>query len=68
MARDGETRSNEIEKRRGNGVRDENGTDTTGYRVILYPTLIYFSRIRDRIWVVDIRDGYKTRPGNNPDG
>jgi hypothetical protein len=52
--------------------RDENGTDTVGYRVIPYPTLMYFSRIRDRIQdrirVVKIRDGYKTRPGNNPDG
>jgi hypothetical protein len=48
--------------------RDENGTDTAGYRVIPYPTLMYFSRIRDRIRVVKIRDGYRTGPGNNPDG
>jgi hypothetical protein len=48
--------------------RDENGTDTAGYRVILYSTLIYFSRIRDRIQVVKIRDGYRTRPDNNPGG
>jgi hypothetical protein len=41
--------------------RDENGTDTIGYRVILYPTLMYFSRIRDRIRVVKIQDGYRTR-------
>jgi hypothetical protein len=26
--------------------RDENGMDTTGYRVIPYPTLMYFSRIQ----------------------
>jgi hypothetical protein len=50
------------------GTRDENGTDTAGYRVIPYPTLMYFSRIRDRIRVVKIRDGYKTGLGNNPDG
>jgi hypothetical protein len=31
-------------------------------------TLIYFSRIRDRIRVVKIRDGYMTGSGNNPDG
>jgi hypothetical protein len=49
-------------------TRDENGTDTAGYRVIPYPTLIYFSRIRDQIRLVKIRDGYRTRPGNNPDG
>jgi hypothetical protein len=48
--------------------RDENGTDTAGYRAISYPTLIYFSRIRDRIRVVKIRDGYRTGPGNNPVG
>jgi hypothetical protein len=48
-------------------VRDENGTDTAGYRVIPYPTLMYFSRIRDQIRVVKIRDGYRTGPGNNPD-
>jgi hypothetical protein len=36
------------------GRRDENGTDTAGYKVIPYPTLIYFSRIRDRIRVVKI--------------
>jgi hypothetical protein len=48
--------------------RDENGTDTAGYRVIPYPTLMYFSRIRDRIRVVKIRDGYRTGPGNNSDG
>jgi hypothetical protein len=47
--------------------RDENGTDTAGYRVIPYPTLMYFSWIRDRIRVVKIRDGYMTGPGNNPD-
>jgi hypothetical protein len=41
-------------------LRDENGTDTAGYRVILYPTLMYLSRIRDRIQVVKIRDGYRT--------
>jgi hypothetical protein len=50
------------------GSRDENGTDTVGYKVISYPTLMYFSRIRDRIRVVKIRDGYRTGPGNNPDG
>jgi ATP-dependent exoDNAse (exonuclease V) beta subunit len=49
-------------------LRDENGTDAAGYRVISYPTLMYFSRIRDRIWVVKIRDGYRTGPGNNLDG
>jgi hypothetical protein len=48
--------------------RDENGTDTAGYRVIPYPTLMYFSRIRDQIRVVKIRDGYRTRPGTNPSG
>jgi hypothetical protein len=48
--------------------RDENGTDTAGYRVISYPNLMYFSRIRDRIRVVKIRDGYRMGPGNNPDG
>jgi hypothetical protein len=36
--------------------RDENGTDTAGYRVILYHTLMYFSRIQDRIRVVKIQD------------
>jgi hypothetical protein len=46
----------------------KNGTDTTGYRVISYPTLMYFSRIQDRIRVVKIRDGYRTGPSNNPDG
>jgi hypothetical protein len=30
-------------------LRDENGTDTVGYRVITYPTLMYFSRIQDRV-------------------
>jgi hypothetical protein len=30
-------------------LRDKNGTDTIGYRVILYPTLMYFSRIWDRV-------------------
>jgi hypothetical protein len=49
-------------------VRDENGTDTAGYRVIMYPTLMYFSLIRDQIQVVKIQDGYRTGPGNNPDG
>jgi hypothetical protein len=44
--------------------RDENETDTAGYRIIPYRTLMYFSRIR----VVKIRDGYRTRPGNNPSG
>jgi hypothetical protein len=48
--------------------RDENGADTTGYMVIPYPTLMYFSRIRDRIRVVKIRDGYRTGLGNNPSG
>jgi hypothetical protein len=48
--------------------RDENGTNTAEYRVIPYPTLMYFSRIRDRIRVVKIQDGYRTGPGNNPDG
>jgi hypothetical protein len=48
--------------------RDENRTDIAGYRVIPYPTLMYFSRIRDRIWVTKIRGGYRTGPGNNPDG
>jgi hypothetical protein len=38
-------------------TRDENGTDTVGYRVISYPFLMYFSRIWDRIRVVKIRDG-----------
>jgi hypothetical protein len=46
-------------------ARGENGTDTAGYMVIPYPSLIYFSRIRDRIRVVKIRDGYRTEPGNN---
>jgi hypothetical protein len=50
------------------GSRDENGTDTAGYRVTLYPTLMYFSRIQDRIRVVKIKYGYRTRPGNNPGG
>jgi hypothetical protein len=49
-------------------TRDENGTHTARYRVIPYPTLMYFSRIRDQIQVVKIRDGYRTGPGNNPDG
>ena len=49
-------------------TRDENGPDTAGYRVIPYPTLMYFSRIRDRIRVVKIRDGYRTGPGNNLGG
>jgi hypothetical protein len=40
--------------------RDENETDTVGYKVITYPTLMYFSWIRDRIRVVKIRDGYRT--------
>jgi hypothetical protein len=48
--------------------RDENGTDTAGYRVIPYPTLVYFSRIQDWIRVVKIRYGYRTGPGNNLDG
>jgi hypothetical protein len=48
--------------------RDENGTDTAGYMVILYHTLMYFSRIWDQIRVVKIRDGYRMGPGNNPDG
>jgi hypothetical protein len=47
-------------------ARDENGSDTAGYKVIPYPTLMYFSRIQDRIRVVKIRDGYRTGPGNNP--
>jgi hypothetical protein len=47
--------------------RNENGTDTVGYMVIMYSTLMYFFRIRDRIQVVKIRDGYMTGPGNNPD-
>jgi hypothetical protein len=41
-------------------IRDENGTDTAGYMVISYPTLMYFSRIRDRIRIVKIWDGYRT--------
>jgi hypothetical protein len=49
-------------------IRDENGPDTAGYRVIPYPTLMYFSRIWDRIQVVKIRDGYRMGPGNNPGG
>jgi hypothetical protein len=49
-------------------TRYENGTDTAGYRVILYPTLMYFSQIHDRIHVVKIYDGYKMGPGNNPGG
>jgi hypothetical protein len=44
----------------------EKGTDTTGYRVVpyptlmyfSYPTLMYFSRIHYWIWVVKIRNGY----------
>jgi hypothetical protein len=48
--------------------RNENRTDIDGHRVIPYPTLIYFSRIRDRIRVVKIQDGYRTRSGNIPDG
>jgi hypothetical protein len=48
--------------------RDKNGMDTTGYSVIPYPTLMYLSRIRDRIRVVKIRDGYRTGPGNNTGG
>jgi hypothetical protein len=48
--------------------RDGNGTDIAGYRVIPYPTLMYFFRIRDRIRIVKIRDGYRMGPGNNPDG
>jgi hypothetical protein len=45
-------------------LRDENKMDTDGYRVIPYPTLMYFSRIQ----VVKIWDGYRAGPGNNPDG
>jgi hypothetical protein len=45
-------------------TRNENGTDTAGYRFIPYPTLMYFSRIR----VVKIWDGYRTGPGNNLGG
>jgi hypothetical protein len=48
--------------------RDENETDTAGYRIIPYPILMYFSRIRDRIQVVKIRDGYRMGPGNNLGG
>jgi hypothetical protein len=48
-------------------ARDENETNTAGYSVITYPTLMYFSRIRDRIRVVKIRDGYRMGPGNNLD-
>jgi hypothetical protein len=44
--------------------KDENEMDIAGYRVITYPTLMYFSRIR----VVKIRDGYRMGLGNNPDG
>jgi hypothetical protein len=47
---------------------DENGTDTVGYRVIPYSTIMYFSWIQDRIRVIKIRDRYRTRPGNNPGG
>jgi hypothetical protein len=50
------------------GVTDENGSDTAGYRVISYPTLMYFSRIRDQIWVVKIGDEYRTGSGNNSGG
>jgi transposase InsO family protein len=57
-----------VERKNMTPIRDENGTDTAGYRVIPYPTLMYLSRIRDRIRVVKIRDGYRTGPGNNPDG
>jgi hypothetical protein len=46
----------------------ENGTDATGYMIIPYSTLMYFFRIRDQIRVVKIQDGYRTGPGNNPDG
>jgi hypothetical protein len=49
-------------------TRDENGTNTAGYKVIPYPTLMYLSRIRDRIRVVKIRDRYRTGPGNNMGG
>jgi hypothetical protein len=52
----------------GRITRDENGTDTAGYRVIMYSTLMHVSRIRGRIRVVKIRNGYKTGPGNNPGG
>jgi hypothetical protein len=41
---------------RGNS-RDKNGTDTAGYKVIPYPTLMYFSRIRDQIRVVNVTPG-----------
>ena len=49
-----------------NVLQDENETDTAGYRVIPYPTLMYFSWIRDRIRVLKIQDG--SGPGNNPGG
>jgi hypothetical protein len=42
--------------------------DIGGYSVILYPTLMYFSRIHDQIRVVKIRDGYRMRPSNNLGG
>jgi hypothetical protein len=48
--------------------RDENGTDTAGYKVIPYPILLYLSRIRVQIRVVKIQDGYRTGPSNNPGG
>jgi hypothetical protein len=49
-------------------ARDENVMDTVEYRIISYYTLMYFSQIRDLIWVVKIQNGYRTGPGNNPDG
>jgi hypothetical protein len=49
-------------------TRYENGTDTARYRVIPYPTLMYFSQIHDQIQVVKIYYGYRMGPGNNPGG
>jgi hypothetical protein len=43
---------------------DKKGTDTTGYRVIPYPIVTYFSRIR----IVKIQDRYMMGPYNNSDG
>jgi hypothetical protein len=48
------------------GTRGENRMDIDGYRIILYPTLIYISRIQD--WVRVVRNGYRTAPDNNSGG
>jgi hypothetical protein len=68
LSRSAFTLSNKTVKTEVRLIKDENGTDTTGYRVIPYPTLMYFYRIQDQVQVVKFWDGYKTGPGNNPGG